>query len=361
MSEAIGRSEQRILPVILCGGTGTRLWPLSREARPKQLLTLIGSKTMLQMTAGRVSDERRFDPPIVVSNQDCARAVSDQLKEAGYPVGTLIVEPVGRNTAASVATAALAAEPDALLLVMPSDHSIRDNIAFVKAMEAGRPLAEAGWLVTFGIKPDRAETGYGYIKQGRQIAPGTFSVERFAEKPNAETAEAYVAEGSYHWNAGIFLFKASAYLEALSLHATDVEHAVRAAMAAATVGANCIKPDADQFSAVRSISIDRAVMEVSDRLAVVPVDMGWSDVGSWEALYQHHPKDKEGNALSGDALAFDCTDCLLTSDGSLVVAIGVSDLAVVASGDVVIVVPKRESTRVQQVVALLKSRQDPRV
>lgn len=354
-------APRRITPVILAGGAGTRLWPLSRKARPKQMIALSGAQTMLQMTAARVADPRLFNPALLVAGHDLAEAVSAQLEESGTPPGRLIVEPAARNTAPAIALAALCCDPDAMLLVMPSDHLIQNPAAFLTAVSAALPLAEAGWLVTFGVEPTRPETGFGYIRRGEEIVPGIFRAERFIEKPDGATAQAFLAEGGYQWNAGIFLFNATAYLAALAQHAPGIEQAARAAMEAAVEKDNVIHPAAEAFAAANALSIDHAVMEHAAKIAVAPVEMEWSDVGTWQALYAASAKDAHGNALSGDTLALDSADCLLRSDGPLVVAIGVSDLAVIATGDVVLVVPKGDSKRVQEAVSLLGRNRDPRL
>ena len=361
MNDAAKPESRRITPVILSGGAGTRLWPLSRKARPKQMLALTGAGTMLATTAARVADPDRFAPPIVVAGAEQADEVEQQLAAAGTPAGKLIVEPEGRNTAPAIALAALNAGEDALLLVMPSDHLIGDAEGFLEAVAAAAPLAEAGWLVTFGVKPSRAETGYGYIRQGRQIAPGAHAAERFVEKPDASTAAAYLAEGGYHWNAGLFLFRAGAYLDALAAHAPDIAAGVREAMAKAETTGSRIAPDAHLFGGVRSQSIDHTVMEHAARVAVVPVDMDWSDVGSWQALHEVSARDESGNAVWGEALVLDSANSLVRSDGPLVVAIGVEGVAIVATADAVLVVPLKDAQRMHEAVALLRERRDPRL
>jgi mannose-1-phosphate guanylyltransferase len=346
-----------ITPVILCGGAGTRLWPLSRGARPKQFLSLGGLETMLQGTAARVADLALFAPPVLVTNQDQAQAAAEQLAQAGPPAELVIVEPSARNTAPAIALAALAGEPDALLLVLPSDHLIRNIAAFRDAVALAAPLAEQGRLVTFGIRPDRAETGYGYIKRGSALTPGAFEAARFVEKPDAVTAASYVESGDYSWNAGIFLFRADAFLSALQAHAPEVH----AAAAAALSEGSARFPDAARFAEAPSISVDHAVMEKAGNVAVVPVDMQWSDVGSWEALYEVSGKDAAGNAVSGETLAIDSRDCLLWSDGPLVTTIGVEGLAVIATEDAILVVPLADSQRVKEAVALLAAAKSKRL
>jgi len=361
MSDASGRTSRRITPVILCGGSGTRLWPLSRRARPKQMLALTAAGTMLQMTAARVGDRDRFEAPLVIAGAEQAESAVRQLDEAGIAAGGLIVEPVGRNTAPAIALAAASLSEEDLMLVMPSDHLIGDPGQFVAAIETAAPVAEAGWLVTFGVQPDRPETGYGYIRRGDAIEPGVFRAERFVEKPDAATAATYVADGNHAWNAGIFLFRAGTYLDALRAHAPDIAADVGKAIGKGAREGTRISPDAALFEAVRAQSIDHAIMEKAEKIALVPVDMDWSDVGSWEALYDASPRDQDGNAVSGEALVVDSSGCLIRSDGPLVTAIGVEDLVIVATTDAVLIIPRKDSQRVREAVALLAERGDPRL
>ena len=351
--------ESRITPVILSGGAGTRLWPLSRPDRPKQLHRLAGEETMLQATLGRAADPAMFDPPIVVAGAGHAEAVNAQLDACGTKLASLIVEPEGRNTAAAVALAALEAQPDALLLVMPSDHVIADVPAFLAAVRTAAPLAREGWLVTFGIRPEAPETGYGYIRRGREVAPGAFEAEAFVEKPDRETASRYLAEGSYDWNGGIFLFSAAAIRAALAEHAGDILRDVEASLREAGRDGRRVRPDPAAFARVRGQSIDHAVMEKAERIAVVPVQMGWSDVGSWDALYEIGERDAEGNVAAGDVLVLDTRNCLLKSEGPQIVTIGVEELIVVATGDAVLIAPRGQSQRVREAVDRLKSRNHP--
>ena len=344
-----------ITPVILSGGSGTRLWPLSRAARPKQFLALTGDQTMLQMTAARVCAAETFGPPVIVANVQHADEIERQLAEIGIEPAALILEPAGRNTAPAIALAALAAPPEALMLVMPSDHLIRDAAAFLKAIEAATEIAQDGWLVTFGIAPDRAETGYGYIGQGEPVAPGVRRVGHFVEKPDAATAAMLVADGQHLWNGGIFLFRADAYLAALKLHAPAVLEACQAAFGRSQTRGAHLSPDAASFAAAPSISIDYAVMEKAERVAVVPVSMGWSDIGSWDALHEVREADADGNVLAGEALAIDSSNCLVHSDGPTVVTVGVQDLIVIATEDAVLVVPRGHSQRVREAVEALKA------
>ncbi|HEY0028218.1 MAG TPA: mannose-1-phosphate guanylyltransferase/mannose-6-phosphate isomerase [Allosphingosinicella sp.] len=362
MSTEAGAAASRIIPVILSGGSGTRLWPLSRKATPKQMLPLIGARSMLQMTAERVGDDALFATPIVVAAEHQAQAIALDFEAAGRARPRLILEPAARNTAPAIALAAFASDPEALLLVMPSDHLIADPAGFSAAVQAARPAADAGWLVTFGVTPSHPETGYGYIRRGDRLPTGQFRADRFVEKPDAATAAAYLAEGCFDWNAGIFLFKAGAYLQALTEHAPDIEAAVRHALKDMTAAdADPLCPDAARFALVRSQSIDHAVMEHAANVAVVPIDVGWSDVGSWQSLHEASIKDADGNVLFGEVEALGSTNCLLRSGGPMVVAIGLDNIAVIATDDAVLVVAKDHSQRVSEVVARLSARGDSRL
>jgi mannose-1-phosphate guanylyltransferase len=324
-------SSPDIRPVILSGGAGTRLWPLSRAGRPKQFLALAGEESLLKATARRAAP---WGAPIVVAGQEQALAVRAEIPDA-----RLVLEPCARGTAAAVALAALAAAQGELLLVMPSDHHIEDETAFRAAVAAAAPLARAGWLVTFGIEPERAETGYGYIRRGEELAAGAYRAARFAEKPDRATAESWLAEGGWDWNSGIFLFAREALLDALRRHAPEVLAAVEG-----------------DFAAAPSASIDKAVMEKADQVAVVPAAMGWSDIGSWEALHALGPLDGDGNLLTGDVVAPDSRNCLVRSDGPVVVALGVEDLVIVATERAVLVVPRGETQRVREAIEALEAR-----
>ncbi len=343
-----------IVPVILSGGSGTRLWPMSRPEMPKQMLPLTADETMLQLTASRAVGER-FAAAIVVANARHADLVEEQLRAGDTRMQAIILEPSGRNTAPAIALAALAVQDLASpLLVMPSDHVIADIDAFHTAIHAALPLVEQGWLVTFGIEPDAPETGYGYIKIGETLADGVHRVERFIEKPPADVAAAMVAAGGHAWNGGIFLFRADAYLDALALHDPAILDATRKAMATARHEGVRIHPDADAFAASPDDSIDYAVMEKADRVAVVPVAMGWNDVGSWDALHAISDTDANGNAHRGDVLAIDTKDCLARTDGVRIAMVGVSDLIVVASGNDVLILPRGRSQEVKKLIAAMK-------
>ena len=339
-----------IIPVILSGGGGTRFWPLSTPTRPKQFLALTGHRSMFQLTLDRVSDPQNFAPPIIVANAAHADLVDEQCANDNAVV---LLEPCARNTAPAIALAALAAnDPTAVLLVMPSDHVITDVAAFHAATQAALPLVEAGYMVTYGIAPTGPETGYGYIQMGEALSGGLQSVARFVEKPDAARAEAMLKQGNHSWNGGIFLFRADTYLQALAVHAPDMLNAAQAAMASAIRSDNRITPDKAAFAACPSDSIDYAVMEkaakeTGGRVAVVPVNMGWSDVGSWDALYDLNAKDAATNAITGTVRIIEATGNLIHADGIRVSIHGVDDLIVVANGSEVMIMPRGSSQKVR--------------
>ena len=345
-----------IVPVILSGGSGTRLWPMSRPEMPKQMLALTHDDTMLQLTAKRAETDAGFAAPIIVANERHADAIERQLADKHVSPAAILLEPFGRNTAPAIALAAIAAgSGDAMLLVMPSDHVIADLPAFHAAIEAAAPHVADGWLVTFGITPDAPETGYGWIKVGGSIGTGVHRVERFVEKPPLDAAESMLASGDHVWNGGIFLFRADRYLDALAAFAPAMLEATQAAMDGANRQGVRIYPNADAFAASPSDSIDYAVMERADRVAVVPVSMGWSDVGSWDALHAISDSDDAGNVHGGDVIAIDTANCLVRSDGARVALVGVSDLIVVASGDDILVMPRGRSQEVKRIIEALKN------
>jgi len=354
---------RKIVPVILSGGSGTRLWPMSRAEMPKQMLALTADETMLQLTAGRALGDR-YAAPIVVANARHADLVEQQLAEAGATPQALILEPAGRNTAPAIALAAIAAVAaggggDALL-VMPSDHVIGDVATFHAAIDAAMPLVTQGWLVTFGIAPDAPETGYGWIQIGDELQPGVNRVARFVEKPPLDKAQAMLASGDHAWNGGIFLFLADAYLEALAQFDPGILIATREAMDKARIEGARIYPDAVAFAASPDDSIDYAVMEKADRVAVVPVAMGWNDVGSWDALHAISGTDDNGNAHrshgQGNVLAIDTKACFVRSDGIRVSMVGVEDLIVVASGNDVLIMPRGRSQEVKKLIEAMKTK-----
>jgi mannose-1-phosphate guanylyltransferase/mannose-6-phosphate isomerase len=342
-----------ILPVILSGGSGTRLWPLSREAYPKQFLPLVGDVTMLQATWNRVA-AIAGKAPIVVANQEHRFMAAEQLRECNVTPQALILEPIGRNTAPAIAIAALqalATGEDALLLVVPSDHVVRDDTAFHAAVKQAAVAADAGKLVTFGIVPTAPETGYGYIKA--HVGEGVRGVDRFVEKPNLETAQQYVASGEYYWNSGMFLFKASRYLQELEALQPAILSACRTALDKASRDTDFIRLDADAFAASPNDSIDYAVMEKTADAAVVPLDAGWNDVGSWSALWEVSDKDADGNACHGDVIALDCRNSYAYGT-RLIAMVGLEDVVVVETDDAVFVGHKDRVQDVKEIVGLIK-------
>ncbi len=353
-----------IHPVILSGGSGTRLWPMSRTLYPKQLLSLLGHESLLQQTVRRVADRQGFASPLVVANEEHRFIIAEQLREITAVPRTLLLEPVGRNTAPAACIAALAlteAEPDPLMLVMPSDHTIGDLAAFAGAVERAAAAARAGALVSFGIAPQRPETGYGYIRRGGELdgAQGVFAVAEFVEKPGPEQAQAYVTSGEHSWNSGIFLFPARVYLDEVERLQPGMVAACRQALATAQRDSDFVRLGREAFAACDSDSIDYAVMEHTRRAAVVPVSMGWSDVGSWDALWEMGAKDQHGNSIKGNVIAEDARNCYLRSEAGLVAAIGIEDLVVVATADAVMVAPRDRTQDVRKLVArLVKERRD---
>jgi mannose-1-phosphate guanylyltransferase len=337
-----------IIPVILSGGGGTRLWPLSTPEKPKQFLALTGERTMFQLTVDRVADRAVFSAPLIVSGARHAEIVEEQLASIGVDDAILILEPCARNTAPAIALAALAAsDPDALLLIMPSDHVIADPDSFIAASQRAAAQASEGWIVTYGITPSGPETGYGYIKMGNEIALGVQQVDRFIEKPDAEKAVILLAEGNHSWNGGIFMLRADVYLGALAVHAPDILSAAQKAINQATREGQRILPDETAFASSPSDSIDYAVMEKAERVAVVPVSMGWSDVGSWDALYDLGAKDSSRNSTKGDTRFSEANGNLVQADGIRVSIHGVDDLIVVANGHEVMIIPRGQSQRVK--------------
>jgi len=343
--------------VILSGGAGTRLWPTSRSMYPKQLLPLTGRQTMLQDTAKRLDGlAGASDECVVVCNEAHRFLVAEQLRNIGK-AARVVLEPEGRNTAPAVALAALiAAEagPQTVLLVMPADHVIRDTAAFQAAVGEGLEAARSGALVTFGIVPDRPETGYGYVKArpaGRVAVP----VERFVEKPDLGRAREYLASGEYFWNSGMFLFTATAYLEAIEALAPEIHAACKASVDARRDDTDFIRPDPDAFADCPGDSIDYAVMEKTDRAVMVPLDAGWSDVGSWEALHAVGESDAQKNRVSGDVVLEDCRDTFVSAESRLVAAVGLDDVVIVETKDATLVARKSRSQDVKAIVDRLKA------
>lgn len=346
----------KLQPVLLSGGSGTRLWPLSREAYPKQFLPLAGDDTMLQATWLRVAAIADA-APIVVAGEDHRFLVAEQLRQVGASTPAIVLEPLGRNTAPAIAAAALqalAGADDPLLLVLPSDHVVRDGEAFRAAVRQAMPAAEAGALVTFGIVPDAPETGFGYIQS--EAGDGVRKVLRFVEKPDAATAQSYLQAGGYYWNSGMFLLRASRYLDELQRFHPDIVAAVRASFDAAARDGDFIRLDKAAFAACPADSIDYAVMEKTDAACVLPVDIGWNDVGSWSALWQVSEQDADGNAHHGDVISIDSRNSYAYAR-RLVALVGVDDLVVVETDDAVLVARKDRVQQVKDVVAQLKAGQ----
>lgn len=325
-----------IVPVVLCGGSGTRLWPRSRKQKPKPFLPLVGETTLFTATVLRCPREDGFAPPMVVTGASHLAHVEEQLPDRAST--RIIVEPEGRNTAAAIALAALSLPEDAVMLVCPSDHHIGNCDAFRAAAKTAAALAAEGWLVSFGIVPTAPETGFGYLKQGEAIdGAGAFRVERFVEKPDLARAMEFLSSGEYAWNGGIFAFRVGTFLEELGCHRPAILEAVRAAVAAGRHDGARFYPDATAFAKVPGESVDYAVMENTDRAAMVPAVMAWSDIGNWQALHEALACDAAGNAVTGEAELRDCRNVLVVSDGPRVSAVGVSDLIVVVDGNEVLV------------------------
>jgi mannose-1-phosphate guanylyltransferase/mannose-1-phosphate guanylyltransferase/mannose-6-phosphate isomerase len=340
-----------VQPVVLAGGAGTRLWPLSTEIRPKHLIALLGPQTLLEGTLARFADDSLFQRPMIV----CAEPQAEEIVRSA-PGCRLILEPFPRGSAAAIGLAAAAVERDRILLVLPSDHHIVDPGPLFEAIRTALPVAQEGRLVTFGIRPAHAESGYGYIRSGSSLGEGVFEAESFVEKPSQDVAEELVASGSAFWNSGMFLFSAGALLDELKRHAPDIHGAACAAMAGAKIDGDLVRPDAAALDPSPSTSIDYAVMEHSDRIAVVPIELDWSDVGSWAAVYDLAAKDSDRNVVAEGSHVLGGRGCFVRSDGPQVVAIGVEDLVIVATADHVLVVPRSEAQRVREAAAVSEKR-----
>ena len=355
----MGANVAPIHPVILCGGSGTRLWPLSRADYPKQLLRLIGDKTMVQDTAKRFSGPG-FAPPLFICNEAHRFILAEQMRQIDSALTRIVLEPVGRNTAPAAAIAALILlknADDALMLISPADHIITDPASLTASIRAAAPLAAAGSLVTFGITPNAPKTGYGYIQQGEIIADGPAQeVARFVEKPDAARAAEYIASGCYLWNSGIFLFSARLYLDELARRKPGILSACLKALAEADDELDFLRLAKKPFAAMTGDSIDYAVMEDCQKAAVIPIDVGWSDVGSWRELWQVAAHDIDDNLIEGDVIALDCQSSYIRSDGPLVAALGLNNIAVVATKDAILVAPKDKAEAVKDVVAVLSAK-----
>lgn len=364
-----------IIPVVLSGGAGTRLWPLSRELYPKQLLPLTGERTMLQETVTRLQGLDALGAPLVVCNENHRFLVAAQLNAINVKPSAIVLEPVGRNTAPAVAVAALLARAegeDPILLVLPADHVIADSAALRDVVQSGASLADSGSLLTFGIVPDKPETGYGYIRADRACPqpvvnsqsqkddnPGpnaatAFTVAEFVEKPDSATAQKYLASGDYYWNSGMFMFRASTYLAELERLAPEMLNACRKAVSAAVADLDFTRLEVQAFESCPADSIDYAVMEKTDSAVVIPLDAGWNDVGSWSALWEIGDRDGDGNVVKGDVLTKDVRNCYLHASSRLVAAVGIEDHVVIETGDAVLVAHKDRVQDVKAIVDLLK-------
>ena len=341
-----------ICAVIIAGGSGTRLWPLSRTSHPKQFLSLYDNTSMLQSTVKRLSG-LDLQSSVTICNEEHRFFVAEQLREIDK-LGSIILEPVGRNTAPAIALAAFSVKDDPLLLVLAADHVIQDEAAFTRAVCAAIPLADSGKLVTFGIEPNEPHTGYGYIKRGEKKDTG-FAVDEFVEKPSIELAQDYVSSGSYYWNSGIFLFKASKYLEELKSFRPDIYEACESSMADLQADLDFLRVDKVKFESCPSESADYAVMEKTKDAVVVPLDAGWSDIGSWSSLWDISEKDGNGNATHGDVMLHSSNNCYVRTDGKLVAAIGVDDLVIVSTKDVLMVSNKDSVEHIKVIVDQLKT------
>lgn len=346
-----------IVPVVLCGGSGSRMWPLSRELYPKQFLSLVDDYSLLQNTLMRLDQLVDVQPPSLICNENHRFMVADHMQVINVKPNAIILEPVGRNTAPAVAVAALqllAQGQDPVILVLPADHVIQNEAAFLGRVEAAKPLAEAGKLVTFGIVPGGPETGYGYIHCNGAINDDAFAVDCFVEKPDLVTAEAYVESGDYYWNSGIFMFTASRYVEELRKWAPDMVAACEQAVTKATIDADFFRLDKEAFEACPSDSIDYAVFEKTQDAALVPLDAQWSDVGSWSALWEVGDQDADGNVFRGDVISQNSHNSFVHTSNRLVALLGVEDTIVVETPDAILIAHKNDVQSVKQVVNQLR-------
>jgi mannose-1-phosphate guanylyltransferase / mannose-6-phosphate isomerase len=349
-----------IIPVILCGGSGTRLWPLSRKSYPKQFVPLMGDQTLFQASALRMTGPL-FEPPLILTNSDFRFIVTEQLLAVGIDPGAILIEPEGRNTAPAVLAAALYViqkDPDAVMLVAPSDHVVPDTVAFQAAVERGLAAVMAGQLVTFGITPTHPETGYGYLELADAAGSEAVALKRFVEKPDAMRAAEMVAAGMFLWNAGIFLFRAKDIIAAFETHAPDLMAPVGQSLAASKGDLGFCRLDPGAWGKVQDISLDYAVMEKAQNLSVVPFDAGWSDLGGWDAVWRESAKDAQGVVTSGSATAIECCDTLLRADseGLEIVGIGLSNIIAVAMNDAVLIADMSRAQDVKKAVDALKAK-----
>ncbi|WP_417621977.1 mannose-1-phosphate guanylyltransferase/mannose-6-phosphate isomerase [Parasphingorhabdus sp.] len=350
--------QTKITPVILSGGSGTRLWPLSTPEKPKQFLALLGPQSMFQLTLQRCADESLYQKPIIIGSSRHTEIMTEQMEEVGASPGAIILEPCARSTAPAIALAALAAEnPTDLLLVMPSDHMIKNVRAFQKAVEESVSVAQSRWLVTFGIEPTEPATAYGYIQQADPIVGSarSLSAKRFVEKPNEKDATQMLAEGGYLWNAGIFLFRADAYLAALEKHAPEMLNACRSAMDGKRTANKLYYPDADTFASSPSDSVDYAILEKAEKVALTPVNPGWSDVGSWDSLFEICHKNEHSNVIFGKAEAVDSRNNLIHSHELEIAVLGIENLIIVTHENNVMILPRGLSQDVKKIAQKLEN------
>ena len=345
---------EKFYPVILSGGSGTRLWPLSRASLPKQLLALNGARTMIQDTVLRAAMPNA-QPPLLLCNEGHRFLVAEQVQEIGITPRAIVLEPMGRNTAPAAAIAAMMIagdDPSGIVLLMPSDHVVTDEPAFREAVARATIAARLGYVVTFGIAPDAPETGYGYIQRGQPVkgAAGVDTVKRFAEKPDRATAESYLAAGDYLWNSGMFVFRADVLLAELTRYEPGLVECCRASLAAATRDLDFVRLDVASFEKAKDISIDYALMERTDKAAVVPCDLGWSDVGAWSSLWSLQTRDADGNVIQGDVLIHDSQDSFVRNEKGLTALVGVKNLVVVVTEDAVLVADKHRAQDVKAIV-----------
>lgn len=349
--------QSPLVPVVLCGGSGTRLWPLSRESYPKQFLRLNGERSLLQQTLQRcegLSDAA----PLLLTGEATRFIVADQLDELGLANATLMLEPLQRGTAPAIACAALQlirVHGDAQMLVLPSDHVVGDADAFRRAVRTAGNAAREGWLMTFGVQPTAPETGYGYLRAGTEIADGTFRIDAFLEKPDRQTAQRLIDNGHCYWNGGMFVFQCSRLIEELEQHAPVVMEACRAAIDGSTVDGRFVRLDPDNYARNPDISIDYALMERTSNAAMVALDAGWSDIGSWASVWDSAAHDEAGNSVQGDALLDDCRNCHVHAGKRLVSAIGLDDIVIVDTDDALLVLPKERAQDIRRIVKRLQA------
>lgn len=363
--EVTRSSRTAIFPVLLSGGSGSRLWPLSRGGRPKQLLQLIEERTLLQQTALRALDDTLFEPLTLIAGEEHRFLIAEQLREIGAADSAIVLEPAPRNTAAAAAVAALLVDelrPDGLMMLMPADHFIGNVKAFYQSVRTAAEAAQDGYLVLFGVKPDSAATGYGYIRVGGPVtaAETVRRVAAFVEKPDRKTAETYLQTGEYLWNSGIFLFPTRQLLAEFRIHEPDLLESAHQALRGASRDEDFVRLEPQAFTRCRSISIDRAIMERTDKAAVVPAEFKWMDVGSWSALWSLAEQDEAATAAVGNVLAIATSNSYVRSEGPLVITLGVENLIVVATNDAVLVAHKERDQDVREIVDRLR-RENPRL